>query len=45
MKTIALIARVIAIVVIALFVLRFIASAQQPVQQPDMTIDPLCGQR
>lgn len=39
MKTITLIARVIAIFIIALFVLRFFASAQQPDQQKDMNID------
>lgn len=39
MKTIALIARVIVIFLIALFVLRFVASAQQPMPQPDMNID------
>src|SRR4051812_31918096 len=39
MKSIVLVARVIAILILALFVLRFTASAQQPPQQPDMTID------
>ena len=39
MQKIALIARVLVMVLIALFVLRFVASAQQPPQQPDMTID------
>lgn len=39
MKTIAVIARVILILIIALFVLRFFASAQQPAQQADMNID------
>ncbi|MFZ1700257.1 MAG: S41 family peptidase [Pyrinomonadaceae bacterium] len=38
MKTIALIARVIVLVIIALFVLRFVASAQQPAA-PDRDID------
>jgi C-terminal processing protease CtpA/Prc len=38
MKTIVLVARVIAVLVAALFILRFVASAQQP-QQPDMNID------
>jgi C-terminal processing protease CtpA/Prc len=37
MKTIVIVARVIVVVILALFVLRFTASAQQ--QQPDMTID------
>ena len=39
MKTLVLIARIIAIFIIALFILRFFAVAQQPVQQPDMNID------
>jgi C-terminal processing protease CtpA/Prc len=38
MQTIALVARVIVFFIIALFLLRFITSAQQPMQ-PDMTID------
>ena len=38
MKTIVLIARVIVVLVAALFILRFVASAQQP-QQQDMSID------
>lgn len=37
MKTIVLVARIIAVLIAALFVLRFVASAQQP--QPDMNID------
>lgn len=39
MKTIVLIARIIAVFILALFVLRNIASAQQPVQQPDLEVD------
>ncbi len=39
MKTIVIIARIIAIFILALFVLRFVASAQQSKPQPDMNID------
>ena len=39
MKTIVLIARVIVILIIALFVLRHVASAQKPLPQADMTIN------
>ncbi len=39
MKTIVLIARIIAVFILALFVLRNIASAQQPMQQPDLEVD------
>ena len=39
MKTIVLTARVIVIFIIALFVLRFVASAQAPMQQPDVKIN------
>src|SRR3569832_2258463 len=38
MKTIVLVARVLAVLILALFVLRSVASAQGP-QQPDMNID------
>jgi C-terminal processing protease CtpA/Prc len=40
MKSIALIARVIVLAAIALFILRFVASAQAPQSQPDISIDP-----
>lgn len=39
MKTIVLIARIIAVFILAFFVLRNIASAQQPTQQPDLEVD------
>ena len=39
MQTIAVLAKVIVVFIIALFLLRFVTSAQQPMQQPDMTID------
>lgn len=39
MTTLAVIARVVAILIVALFFLRFFAVAQQPVPQPDMNID------
>src|SRR5947199_6858641 len=39
MKSIVLIARVIAIFFVALFVLRFVASAQQPAAAQDISID------
>ena len=39
MQTIGFIARVIVLVLIALFMLRFVASAQQGPEQPDMTIN------
>jgi retinol-binding protein 3 len=39
MKTIAIIARVLVILILSLFVLQFFASAQQLTQQSDMTID------
>ena len=39
MQTIGFIARVIVMILVALFMLRFVASAQQGPEQPDMTID------
>lgn len=38
MRSIALVARVLVIAIVALFILRFVATAQQP-PQPDLTID------
>lgn len=39
LKTIVMILRIVALFVIALFILRFVASAQQPAQQPDRAIN------
>ncbi len=39
MRSIALIAKVVVIAIVALFLLRFVASAQQTTQLPDMSID------